>query len=260
MNQIEATSDSFTDPMVWGPNQPPKIYYAGDGTYEITEPPWRVGDIYQSVARCIETGREHRVIWDPTGRHLRTAELVFEWDSCLLDLDPLPLESRWLEPEDNFQDAANHFEKAVKIFRLGGFEDAGLEGYRTRMAFMHAMQSAHTSLESGLVRILDELGEEKPTGEKWDADLIARASHQVKSRPAILSNETGQLADETRRFRNFARRDYDKFIPRKARDAVAAAERLALCLVGELEAFERAMDPPPDREWLDSKPVGGELL
>ncbi|MER2264288.1 hypothetical protein [Methylobacterium oxalidis] len=36
----------------------------------------------------------------------------------------------------------------------GGFEDAGLDGYRARMGFQHAMRAAHTSVEGALVRIL----------------------------------------------------------------------------------------------------------
>jgi hypothetical protein len=42
------------------------------------------------------------------------------------------------------------------------------------MALMHALQSAHTSLESGLLRVLEMLGEERPVGEDWHAALIRR--------------------------------------------------------------------------------------
>jgi hypothetical protein len=36
----------------------------------------------------------------------------------------------------------------VALFDLGGFADLELTGYRARMAFLHAMQSAHSSLEA----------------------------------------------------------------------------------------------------------------
>src|SRR5690349_4402510 len=103
------------------------------------------------------------------------------------------------------------------------------------MAFLHAMQSAHTSLESGLVRILEMIGEERPSGDRWHADLIWRAAiDRPGIRPPILGSDLIAAADETRRFRNVASRAYDNFEPAAAIGAVAAARALAAQLGSNL--------------------------
>lgn len=63
---------------------------------------------------------------------------------------------------------------AARLYDAGGFgnpesddealETADLDAYRARMALQHAMQAAHTSLEGGLKRILEILGEDPPSG------------------------------------------------------------------------------------------------
>lgn len=149
-----------------------------------------------------------------------------------------------MDVEDDFAAAADHFGKAVQLFRIGGFDCDGLDGYRSKMAFMHAMQSAHTSLEGGLSRILDMLGEELPTGTHWHEKLVTRVSKQTADRPAILSAQTALLADETRRFRNVETRNYNNFRADEAGKAVAAAETLSICIMTELHVFKDAIDPP----------------
>ena len=127
----------------------------------------------------------------------------------------------------DFAAASEHFRNAVSLYELGGFDAPGLDSYRARMAFMHAMQAAHTSLEGGLVRILETIGEERPVGERWHADLIRRVSlDRPGVRPAILDPELSAAADETRRFRNRAMRAYDSFDPAPAKPAVEAAGKL----------------------------------
>ncbi len=80
------------------------------------------------------------------------------------------------------------------------------------MALMHALQSAYTSLEGGLLRILEMLGEERPVGENWHAALIKRVAAALPGqRPAILGERLARAADETRRFRHPATHNYDSF-------------------------------------------------
>ena len=152
-------------------------------------------------------------------------------------------DDRWLEVEDDFVNAAGHFKNAVALFRLGGFDGPGIEGYAAGMAFMHAMQAGHTSLENGLKRILTILNEDHPAGESWHSDLIRRASRDTAKRPAILDAETSSFADETRRFRNIAARSYDSFKPQNADAAVAAAEGLSQRILPELLKFQDLIDP-----------------
>ena len=168
-------------------------------------------------------------------------------DSCMSD-------ARWIEVEDDVRAAAEHFYRARQLFDRGGFDDPDLAGYIARMAFMHSMQSGHTSLESGLVRLLEMLGEETPAGKKWRADLIKRAARGLPGRrPAILGSETAAASDGTRRFRNVATRNYNNFRPEQAASAVLAADIIVARLAGEIAAFRGAIDPADD----DSALAGG---
>lgn len=110
---------------------------------------------------------------------------------------------------------------------MGGFDQAGLRGYQAEMALMHALQSAHTSLENGFSRILELLGEERPIGRIWYADLIRRIAKDLPgSRPAILSPILAEAADETRRFRHRATHDYDAFESVDLKPTIRAADIL----------------------------------
>ncbi len=153
-------------------------------------------------------------------------------------------DARWMEIERDAAAAAGHFARAAALNELGGFDAAGLEGYRAQMAFLHAMQSGHTSLENCLLRILEMLGEEAPTGSNWHADLINRVSTaRASKRPAILTGEVATAADETRRFRAVATRGYDNFDPRRSAPAVAAARLLAKDLAATVTEFRNSLDP-----------------
>ena len=81
-------------------------------------------------------------------------------------------DARWFEVDEDIAAAIQHFAMSADLFAAGDFDGDGIDAYRARMALMHAMQSGHTSLESALVRILDLLGEEAPSGRDWHADLI----------------------------------------------------------------------------------------
>ena len=147
-------------------------------------------------------------------------------------------DARWIEIEGDFQAACIHFARAAELYDAGGFDEAGLGGYRTSMAFLHAMQSGHTSLEAGLVRILNLLGEERPQGEYWHRDLLTRVCQPVEGRDAILPPDLCDHADETRRFRNVATRNYDNFQISRADPAVDAARFIAARLPDCLSEFK----------------------
>lgn len=152
-------------------------------------------------------------------------------------------DARWFEVEEDAAAAAGHFARSVELYDAGGFTGDDLNAYRARMAFMHAMQSGHTSLEAALVRILDLLGEEAPSGRDRHADLVHRVSRHLPGRPAVLLPPLAQAAQETRRFRHVAMRGYGGFDPSLARPAVQAACLLADGLPGALAVFRRAVDP-----------------
>ena len=152
-------------------------------------------------------------------------------------------DARWFEIDSDIQSAVLHFRQAVALFEAGGFNVPDLSGYRARMAFLHAMQSGHTSLEGALIRILEMLGEERPGGERWHADLIARASNpRPPVRPAILRADVAKAADETRRFRSVATRAYDSFEPDQSGRAIGAARTLSQILPDSIVAFRMALD------------------
>ena len=154
-------------------------------------------------------------------------------------------DGRWQDIRRAAESATRHFRGALDLFDNENFEGAGRESYRAGMAFMHAIQSGHTSLEASLLRILDLLNEHRPTGESWHQDLITRVCSAIEgeqARPAILSEELCRAIDETRRFRNVAARGYDSFDAERALPAVEATRLLADRFVTEIEAFKDAID------------------
>jgi hypothetical protein len=157
-------------------------------------------------------------------------------------------DARWIEVEDDLDSACRHFHNAARLYDDGGFDAGDLVGYRARMALLHAMQSAHVSLEGALKRILEILGEEAPTGEQSHADLVRRVSRAVNTpgrvRPAVLTPEVARDVDESRRFRHRATHDYDNFDPRLTAPSIAAARRLAVSLKPGIAAFRDHVDPP----------------
>jgi len=151
-------------------------------------------------------------------------------------------DERWIEIERDMASAVTHFARAGLIAGDPAFAAEDMAGYTAQMAFMHAMQSGHTSLENALTRILRLLGESLPTGESWHADLIQRVAVALTSRPAILPPDLAEAADETRRFRNRAARTYDNFKPDRATPAIQSAARLAAELSAAIAAFRQLID------------------
>jgi len=152
-------------------------------------------------------------------------------------------DSRWFEIEADLNAAAAHFARAAAIFEARGSEERGLEAYKTEMAFMHAMQSGHTSFEKGLLRILDLLEEDRPSGEQWHADLIRRVAVAMPRRIAFLPAPLLPAAHESRKFRHRATHAYDDFDWARATEAARAATLLSRQLPDLVAAFRAAVDP-----------------
>ena len=151
-------------------------------------------------------------------------------------------DERWIEIDRDTASAVTHFSRAGQIADDAAFEAEDMLGYTAQMAFMHAMQSNHTSMENALTRILRLLGEALPTGERWHADLIQRVAVALPDRPAILPPDLAEAADETRQFRNRAVRAYDNFRPDRASPAIRAAASLAARLSAAIATFHQAID------------------
>ena len=156
-------------------------------------------------------------------------------------------DGRWLDIERAAGEAVQLFDSCIRFFDRGRFDETGLDPFWAGMGFMHAMQSAHTSLEGALLRVFDVLGEDRPRGEQWHRDLIERACHPVagpQARPALLSERLCKAIDETRRFRNLAVRGYGRFDAVRAAPAVDAARIIAESFVAELADFRNRIDGP----------------
>ncbi|MCX8254173.1 hypothetical protein RHAL1_00557 [Beijerinckiaceae bacterium RH AL1] len=155
-------------------------------------------------------------------------------------------DARWVDIDEDVAAASRHFASAVALHAAGGFDEDGLAGYRNGMALMHALQSAHTSAEMALTRLLAMMGEERPIGEDWHQKLISRAAKAIEgqgSRPAILSPEVADDLDETRRFRNRATRSYGAFDVSRIGPTIEAAGRLAASLALDFASFKASIDP-----------------
>lgn len=155
-------------------------------------------------------------------------------------------DARWLDVEADITSAARHFRYSCSLYDAGGFEEPDLDGYRAQMAVMHAMQSAHTSVEAGLLRLLKLLDEEAPQGDDWHRMLIERLRRPVngdRERPAVLSHAVAKDLHETRRFRHLVAHSYGDFDVVRAEPSIRAAQRLIASLPDAIETFKYRADP-----------------
>jgi uncharacterized protein YutE (UPF0331/DUF86 family) len=155
-------------------------------------------------------------------------------------------DAQWLDVEEDISTAVQHFANALVLRQTGQFDSDGIEAYRDRMALMHAMQSAHTSAEAALLRILRILGEEAPSGEDWHQKLISRLMRPVNgdsARPALLLPEVAADLDETRSFRHRVMHSYGKFDVGRSDPSLAAARRLIASLPEAVARFKSIVDP-----------------
>jgi len=154
-------------------------------------------------------------------------------------------DARWIEVTREAALAAEYLGNSVELYGRD-FNGQSIDAFAARMAFMHAVQSGYTSLESALARIFEMLDEPRPSGDHWHRQLVARACLPVSgenARPAILSPEMCEMVDEARRFRNLATRAYDTFSKDKAAKTVAAARFISEHLAAEIAEFKRVIDP-----------------
>ena len=151
---------------------------------------------------------------------------------------------RWALVKRDFESAAKHFGMAHAI-HYDKAHGAVMGGYVQASAFMHAVQSGHTSLKSGLQRIFKTIGEPAPHDvDSWHEATVSQAFESVEGRPPTLPPELFEAVDETRRARNLAVRGYDAFDMGKAEATAEAAGRLAQALPSALLEFVARIDPP----------------
>jgi hypothetical protein len=152
-------------------------------------------------------------------------------------------DARWFEIDAAVAAAIRNFTWAKAFYAKIPEANAIEERTLIEMAFMHAMQTGHTSLEAALLRMLELCKETPPSGATWHADLIRRAANPLQGRPAILGDVVARAADLTRRFRNVAVHAYDTFDYRQAVEAVENAGVIAALLPAEIARFRAAIDP-----------------
>jgi len=59
-------------------------------------------------------------------------------------------DSRWSDVEADVEQALMHFGMAIEIFEAGGFDDAGVEGYKATAAFKQGMDAGYTAVERAI--------------------------------------------------------------------------------------------------------------
>lgn len=166
-------------------------------------------------------------------------------------------DARWLDVEDDLASAITHFSRSVEIFERNGFAGEDLQAYMSRMSLMQAMQSGYTALETALERILEILGEEKPTGSNYHADLLRRVSREVAgNRPAILSGQLAEAVDEARRFRHVARKGYDSFRLEGAASAIRSAALIRDGIARAIDVFRREVEESDENDGGDGSGGG----
>ncbi|MER0237507.1 hypothetical protein [Fulvimarina sp. MAC8] len=138
-------------------------------------------------------------------------------------------DSRWLDIKSDFESAIRHFEMALYIDETDNLSDQGVNGYRARMALMHAMQSGYTSAEAAFLKLFAVLREDPPAGPHWHKTLLKRLAvprDDDAARPAVIDRETLRELEIALSFRHRAMHAYEDFDRELARPAMVAAERL----------------------------------
>lgn len=156
----------------------------------------------------------------------------------------------WSGAKEDIASAVGHFDKATRVLECEVIsQDADLPQYVLNNAFMHALQSGHTSLEASLRKIFAIIDE--PTAgnvPNWHDPLVSQAFASNAERPAILPPRLRAFVDETRRARNLFTRGYDSFLPERAQATIDAAKELAVELEGAIDVFINAMEPPAPKD------------
>lgn len=155
-------------------------------------------------------------------------------------------DARWFEIDADLAAAKTCYENSLALAQAGGFEDPGLEGFKSNMALMHAMQAAYTSMESAFERVLSLFEEPLPVGRDWHKSLIDRVAAPLNGRPPVISPPLASALHESRKFRHIVVRNYTNFQFEECGPALRAT-RIILDLVDEdFKKFRDLVDPDPD--------------
>jgi hypothetical protein len=156
-------------------------------------------------------------------------------------------DSRWSDVEADVEQALKHFRMAIEIFQAGGFDDPGIEGYKSISAFKQGMDAGYTSVERAIEGVLSILGEELPTGRDFHRVLLDRVTRPLSgehARPAIFDEHLKHDLLEALRMRHRVRHSsYDEFIPQKAEPSVEAARNIVASVRAAIVAFRKKIDP-----------------
>jgi hypothetical protein len=158
-------------------------------------------------------------------------------------------DSRWSDVEADVEQALKHFGMAIEIFEAGGFDDPGVEGYKSTSAFKQGMDAGYTAVERAIEGILSILGEELPTGRDFHKVLLDRVTRPLTgdhARPPIFGEDLKQDLLETLRMRHrVSHSSYDEFIPHKAEPSVEAARKIIARIRDAIAGFKKKIDPDP---------------
>jgi hypothetical protein len=170
------------------------------------------------------------------------------------DRSGLMKDARWNDVLESLRISKRHFDLAADMFAEGRVRSSNEEGYESVLAFLHAMQTGHGAFEDALMRTLDILEEQPPTGADWHALLLQRCARELPGkRPPIFGVELLAAAQETRGFRHIAMHVYDfTFDAQKAGRAVEAAKVLSANAVARIMEFGSRMDPDEEPEPSDN--------
>jgi hypothetical protein len=161
-------------------------------------------------------------------------------------------DSRWSDVEADIEQALMHFGMAIDIFQAGGFDNPGIEGYKSTSAFKQGMDSGYTAVERAIEGILGILGEEPPSGRDFHKVLLDRVTRPLggdHARPAIFDEHLKKDLLETLRMRHRVRHSsYDEFIPHKAEPSIDAARNIVARIRETIDDFKKKIDPDPTSE------------
>lgn len=153
-------------------------------------------------------------------------------------------DARWRDVQRNLTSAERNIAFAITVFEADELRSGTYAAERSRQAFMHALQTGYTSIETAFRRTLAILGEAEPTGPDWHRSLLERIAEPIPgSRPALVGLDLYAALNELLRFRHVAMHAYDSFEPERAASAVSAARSVFPALSDQIGEFRRTIDP-----------------
>jgi hypothetical protein len=104
-------------------------------------------------------------------------------------------DSRWSDVEADVEQALTHFAMAIGILEAGGFDDPGVEGYKSTAAFKQGNGCRLYRRRARDRGILNILGEELPTRCDFHKVLLDRVTRPLTgdhAHPAIFDEDLKQ--------------------------------------------------------------------